>query len=60
MIVPHEHGSKTVRIKFQKLDDLESKELPEQSKKMMPLIVEKEEVKKEPTEQTNEAFKNAA
>lgn len=60
MIVPHERGSKTVRIKFQKLDDLESKELPEQSKKMMPLIVEKEEVKKEPTEQTNEAFKNAA
>ncbi len=60
MIVPHERGSKTVRIKFQKLDDLESKELPEQSKKMMPLIVEKEEVKKEPTKQTNEAFKNAA
>ncbi|MGE3611667.1 MAG: type IV secretory system conjugative DNA transfer family protein [Bacteriovoracaceae bacterium] len=60
MIVPHERGSKTVRIKFQKLDDLESKELPEQSKTMMPLIVEKEDVKKEPTEQTIEAFKNAA
>jgi hypothetical protein len=60
MIVPHERGAKTVRIKFSKLDDLKPEEMPKPEKSVMPLITEKEEFKKELTEQPNDAFKNAA
>lgn len=60
MIIPHERGAKTIRIKFSKLDDLTSEGLSEIQKTMMPLIEEKEETKEEPTEQANDAFKNAA
>ncbi len=60
IIVPHERGAKTVRIKFSKLDDLKPEEMPKPEKSVMPLITEKEESKKEPTEQSNDAFKNAA
>lgn len=60
MIIPHERGAKTIRIKFSKLDDLKAAPLPEPKKNLMPLIKEKEETKKEPTEQTSEPFKNAA
>jgi len=60
MIIPHERGAKTIKIKFSKLDDLKPLDIPEQTKLVMPLIEEKEEIKKVPTEQTNEAFKNAA
>lgn len=42
MIVPHERGSKTVRIKFNKTDDLQPIQIPEITKTMMPLL----EVKK--------------
>ncbi|MFN3453801.1 MAG: type IV secretory system conjugative DNA transfer family protein [Pseudobdellovibrio sp.] len=38
MIVPHERGSKTVRIKFNKTDDLEPIPIPEIAKTMMPLL----------------------
>ena len=60
MIIPHERGAKTIKIKFSKHDDLEPSSMPEPGKLVMPLIEEKEETKKEPTEQTNDAFKNAA
>lgn len=62
MIVPHERGAKTVRIKFSKTDDLEAQPIPEITKTMMPLFDEKEdeEPKKEPTEKANSALDNAA
>jgi len=60
MIIPHERGAKTIKIKFSKLDDLKPEDIPEQTKWVMPLIEEKEEAKKEPTEQKNDAFNNAA
>ncbi|HXH74079.1 MAG TPA: TraM recognition domain-containing protein [Bacteriovoracaceae bacterium] len=60
MIIPHERGAKTIKIKFSKLDDLEPEAMPKPNKLVMPLIEEKEETKKEPAEQTNDAFKNAA
>jgi len=45
MIVPHERGSKTVRIKFNKTDDLEPVPIPEITKTMMPLLeIKKNEV----------------
>lgn len=45
MIVPHERGSKTVRIKFNKTDDLEPGPIPEITKTMMPLLeIKKNEV----------------
>lgn len=45
MIVPHERGSKTVRIKFNKTDDLEPVPIPEIAKTMMPLLeIKKNEV----------------
>jgi type IV secretory pathway TraG/TraD family ATPase VirD4 len=46
MIIPHERGAKTIKIKFSKLDDLKPEEIPEQTKWVMPLIEEKEETKK--------------
>ncbi len=61
MIVPHEKGAKTVRIKFSKMDDLASVPLPEPIKTMMPLLDEKqEEPNKEVTAQANSALDNAA
>lgn len=61
MMVPHERGSKTVRIKFSKTDDLEAQPIPEIAKSLMPLLEEKEdESKKEPTEQAKTALENAA
>lgn len=43
MIVPHERGAKTVRIKFNKTDDLEPQLIPRVEKTMMPLLEEKTE-----------------
>jgi len=62
MIVPHERGTKTVRIKFNKTDDLEPKPIPEISKSLMPLLDEKngEELKIEPTEQAKNTLENAS
>ena len=61
MIVPHERGSKTVRIKFSKTDDLEAQPIPEITKTMMPLLEEKEDQPKtEPTEKASTALDNAA
>lgn len=61
MIVPHERGAKTVRIKFSKTDDLEAQPIPAITKTMMPLLEEKEdEPKTKPTEQASIALDNAA
>lgn len=61
MIIPHEKGSKTVRIKFSKTDDLDSEPMPVQEKHTMPLLEEKEEEpKKEVTAQANAKLDNAA
>lgn len=43
MHIPHEKGSKTIRIKFSKIDDHEPSPMEEIEKKMMPLLEEKEE-----------------
>lgn len=55
MIVPHERGSKTVRIKFSKTDDLEPQPIPEVLKTLMPLleITKKEESKTEGGQENN-------
>lgn len=61
MIVPHERGSKTVRIKFSKTDDLEPKPIPEITKTMMPLLDEQEDKPKTETiEKSNSALESAA
>ncbi len=62
MILPHERGSKTVRIKFSKTDDLEPRPIPEIAKSLMPLLDEKfEDTKSEKsTEQANDTLENAA
>lgn len=62
MIVPHERGAKTVRIKFSKTDDLEPQPIPEINKILMPLLCEKIEIAKidHPTEKANDTLKNAA
>lgn len=61
MIVPHERGSKTIRIKFSKTDDLEPKEIPAIDKKLMPLLIEKDEsTKTQANELANTALDNAA
>lgn len=61
MIVPHDRGAKTVRIKFSKTDDLEAQSIPEIGKTLMPLLLEKDdEHKKEPLRQANTALDNAA
>jgi len=56
MIVPHERGAKTVRIKFSKTDDLESQPIPPVSKNMMPLLEEKplEQKKDQKTDEKNQ------
>lgn len=55
MIVPHERGAKTVRIKFSKTDDLEAQVIPPVQKTMMKLLTQKEpETKKEETRPTEE------
>ena len=59
MIVPHERGTKTVKIKFNKLDDLKSGSMPEYEKALMPLLSEKEEVPKEKQEDKDEKFNTA-
>lgn len=60
MIIPHEKGSKTVRIKFSKTDDLEPLPMPSHEKFTMPLLDEdQEEPKKEITEKANLALENA-
>ncbi len=59
VIVPHERGAKTIRIKFSKLDDLTPEEMPTPEKPVMPLITEKEETKKESNEQSKDALINA-
>lgn len=38
MIVPHERGAKTIRIKFNKTDDLEPEPMPKKKKTIMSLI----------------------
>lgn len=55
MIVPHERGSKTVRIKFSKTDDLEPHPIPEVSKTLMPLleVTKKKESKTEGGQENN-------
>lgn len=55
MIVPHERGSKTVRIKFSKTDDLEPQPIPEVSKTLMPLleVTKKKESKTEGGQENN-------
>ena len=42
MIVPHERGAKSIRIKFSKTDDLLPEPMPSQTKILMPLIEEKQ------------------
>lgn len=61
MIVPHENGAKTVRIKFSKTDDLDSEPMPDQIKTMMPLLEENQEKQpmKEITAQAVSVLKNA-
>lgn len=55
MIVPHERGSKTVRIKFSKTDDLEPQPTPEVPKTLMPLleVIKKKESKTEGGQENN-------
>lgn len=61
MIVPHERGSKTVKIKFSKTDDLEPEAIPTISKTMMPLLSEQDDQPKtKPTEKINSTLDNAA
>lgn len=60
MIVPHERGAKTFRIKFSKTDDLEPFEIPKIKKTMMPLLIEKDDLKKEETDQKINSLDNAA
>ena len=61
MIVPHGRGAKTVRIKFNKTDDLDAQPIPKITKTMMPVLEEKEEeTKTQPNEHTKTAFDNAA
>lgn len=60
MIVPHERGSKTVKIKFNKLDDLPAIELPEPQKTLMPIITIKSEEPKQKEEQANNTLDKAA
>src|SRR5690606_27106929 len=61
MIVPHERGAKTVRIKFSKTDDLEPEVMPQIAKTLMPLLEETElKSKKTQSEKANNALENAA
>jgi hypothetical protein len=62
MIVPHERGTKTMRIKFSKTDDLEAKPIPEINKVLMPLLDENaNEPKNEPQiERAKSTLENAA
>lgn len=62
MIIPHERGAKTVRIKFSKTDDLEPKQIPEITKSLMPLLDEKSEETNSdtPKEQASNTLENAA
>lgn len=61
MIIPHERGCKTVRIKFNKTDDLEPEVMPQITKSMMPLLDEKEvRPKKDQSNKANNALDNAA
>ena len=61
MIVPHERGAKTVRIKFSKTDDLEPEVMPQIAKTMMPLLEEKElKPKKDQSDKASNALENAA
>jgi conjugal transfer pilus assembly protein TraD len=59
MIVPHEKGAKTVRIKFSKTDDLPPIDLPAREKKLMPLLDEKVETKNEDSQNKVNAFLGA-
>lgn len=61
MIVPHERGSKTVRIKFNKLDDLPALELPTiENKKTLELLKVKTAEPKQIIEQANNTLDKAA
>lgn len=61
MIIPHERGCKTVRIKFNKTDDLEPEVMPQITKSMMPLLDEKEsKPKKDQSNKANNALDSAA
>lgn len=61
MIVPHERGAKTFRIKFSKTDDLEAQPIPAIAKTLMPLLEEKEdEPKPEKIEHPNIALDDAS
>tara|TARA_B110001454_G_scaffold219194_1_gene251340 strand:- start:93615 stop:95231 length:1617 start_codon:yes stop_codon:yes gene_type:complete len=59
MIVPHERGSKTVRIKFSKTDDLDVQTLPIIRKTLMPLLDEKDDLQKQTTKNRNSDLDNA-
>lgn len=57
MVIPHENGSKTVRIKFNKLDDLPPVDLPKTNKTLMPLLDESfDELKTNVSQKTDETF----
>lgn len=60
MIVPHERGAKTVRIKFSKTDDLEPEVMPQIAKTIMPLLEEMELKPKVQSDKVNSALENAA
>lgn len=52
MIIPHERGVKSIKIKFNKTDDLKPIPIPKIEKKTMPLISENDQVPR-----TNESHK---
>lgn len=60
MIIPHERGTKTVRIKFSKTDDLPPLPIPEKSKSMMPLLDESNKSIQSKNLPASHALENAA
>lgn len=38
MVVPHEGGSKTIKLKFHKIDDIQPEEFPKKQKFVLPLL----------------------
>lgn len=38
MVIPHAKGSKSIRLKFDKLDDLPKADMPEKKKNFLPLL----------------------
>jgi len=56
MIVPHDKGTKTVKIKFKKLEDLPVEHLPSIKKKTLKLLAFEEKKDAKADEQTQNAF----